>query len=338
MIKKVKLTKLDGTKVEEGKKIVENGKYGVIILAGGQGSRLGHQGPKGTYMLDLGDTKKSIFQIHIENIMKYRNGINVFIMTSSENNDETILYFQENNYFGYNPKLIHFFKQSDRPLLNYKRKPIIKEGKILKASSGHGDLYDAIVKEKSVIEKIGIQYLLVTNVDNVLSSLVDYDFIGRSINNDITAKAVEKIDPSEKVGLYVERDNKLIVIEYNEISEELREKRDEHGLYLKTSNIMNQILSWEFIKRSSEEDIEYHEQFKEKNGLKFIKEEKLLFDTFYLAKKYKVFLVERSEEFAPIKSAEGRDSPDTATLMYLRFLRKEETRKQNRKSFEEYNI
>ena len=338
MIKKVKLTKLDGTKVEEGKKIVENGKYGVIILAGGQGSRLGHQGPKGTYMLDLGDTKKSIFQIHIENIMKYRNDINVFIMTSSENNDETILYFQENNYFGYNPKLIHFFKQSDRPLLNYKRKPIIKEGKILKASSGHGDLYDAIVKEKSVIEKIGIQYLLVTNVDNILSNLIDYDFIGSSINNDITAKSVEKIDSSEKVGLYVEKDNKLTIIEYTEISEELREKRDEHGLYLKTSNIMNQILSWEFIKRSSEEDIEYHEQFKEKNGLKFIKEEKLLFDTFYLAKKYKVFLVERSEEFAPIKSAEGKDSPDTATLMYLRFLRKEETRKQNRKSFEEYNI
>ena len=144
MIKKVKLTKLDGTKVEEGKKIVENGKYGVIILAGGQGSRLGHQGPKGTYMLDLGDTKKSIFQIHIENIMKYRNDINVFIMTSSENNDETILYFQENNYFGYNPKLIHFFKQSDRPLLNYKRKPIIKEGKIVKASNGHGELYEAL--------------------------------------------------------------------------------------------------------------------------------------------------------------------------------------------------
>ena len=338
MIKKVKLTKLDGTKVEEGKKIVENGKYGVIILAGGQGSRLGHQGPKGTYMLDLGDTKKSIFQIHIENIMKYRNDINVFIMTSSENNDETILYFQENNYFGYNPKLIHFFKQSDRPLLNYKRKPIIKEGKILKASSGHGDLYDAIVKEKSVIEKIGIQYLLVTNVDNILSNLIDYDFIGSSINNDITAKSVEKIDSSEKVGLYVEKDNKLTIIEYTEISEELREKRDEHGLYLKTSNIMNQILSWEFIKIASEATIEYHEQFKEKNGLKFIKEEKLLFDAFGLAKKYKVFLVERSEEFAPIKSAEGRDSPDTATLMYLRFLRKEETRKQNRKSFEEYNI
>lgn len=338
MIRKVNLEKLDGSKVEEGRKIVENGKYGVIILAGGQGSRLGHLGPKGTYMLDLGDTKKSIFQIHIENIMKYRNDINVFIMTSSDNNDETVLYFQENNYFGYNPKLIHFFEQSDRPLLNYKKKPIIKEGKILKASSGHGDLYDAIVKEKSVIEKIGIQYLLVTNVDNILSNLIDYDFIGSSINNDITAKSVEKIDPSEKVGLYVEKDNKLTVIEYTEISEELREKRDEHGLYLKTSNIMNQILSWEFIKRSSEEDIEYHEQFKEKNGLKFIKEEKLLFDTFYLAKKYKVFLVERSEEFAPIKSAEGKDSPDTATLMYLRFLRKEETRKQNRKSFEEYNI
>ena len=338
MIRKVNLEKLDGSKVEEGRKIVENGKYGVIILAGGQGSRLGHLGPKGTYMLDLGDTKKSIFQIHIENIMKYRNDINVFIMTSSDNNDETVLYFQENNYFGYNPKLIHFFEQSDRPLLNYKKKPIIKEGKILKASSGHGDLYDAIVKEKSVIEKIGIQYLLVTNVDNILSNLIDYDFIGSSINNDITAKSVEKIDPSEKVGLYVEKDNKLTVIEYTEISEELREKRDEHGLYLKTSNIMNQILSWEFIKIASEATIEYHEQFKEKNGLKFIKEEKLLFDAFGLAKKYKVFLVERSEEFAPIKSAEGKDSPDTAALMYLRFLRKEETRKQNRKSFEEYNI
>ena len=338
MIRKVNLEKLDGTNVEKGKKLTDEGKYGIVILAGGQGSRLGHPGPKGTYMLDLGDTQKSIFQIHIENIMEYRNDINVFIMTSSDNNDETIMFFEENDYFGYNPKLIHFFKQSDRALLDYSRKPIIKNGRILKASAGHGDLYNAIVKEKNVIEKIGIQYLLVTNVDNILSSLVDYDFIGRSINNDITAKAVEKIDPSEKVGLYVERDNKLTVIEYTEISEELREKRDEEGLYLKTSNIMNQILSWEFIKRASEANIEYHEQFKEKNGLKFIKEEKLLFDSFYLAKKYKVFLVERSEEFAPIKSADGKDSPDTATLMYLRFLRKEEARKQNRKTSEEYNI
>ena len=338
MIKRIETEKLDGTYIQVGKEAIRKGKYGVCILAGGQGSRLGHPGPKGTYMLDLGDTKKSIFQIHIENIMKYRNDINIFIMTSSDNNDETVLYFQENNYFGYNPKLIYFFEQSDRPLLDYKRKPIIKEGKILKASSGHGDLYNSIVKEKNMIEKIGIQYFLVTNVDNILSSLVDYDFIGSSINNDITAKAVEKVDPSEKVGLYVEKDNKLTVIEYTEISEELREKRDEHGLYLKTSNIMNQILSWEFIKIASEATIEYHEQFKEKNGLKFIKEEKLLFDAFGLAKKYKVFLVERSEEFAPIKSAEGKDSPDTATLMYLRFLRKEETRKQNRKSFEEYNI
>lgn len=338
MIRKVNLEKLDGKKAEVGRKVLEEGMYGIIILAGGQGSRLGHPGPKGTYMLDLGDSNKSIFQIHIENIMKSRNDINLFIMTSSDNNDETIMFFEENNYFDYNPQLIHFFEQSDRPLLDYKRKPIIKEGKIMKASSGHGDLYDAIVKEKNLIEKLGIQYFMVTNVDNILSSLLDCDFIGNAVDNDITAKTVEKLEPSEKVGVYAEKDGKLAVVEYTEISEELASRRDEEGLYLKASNIMNQILSWEFIKKSSNSEIPYHEQFKEKDGIKFIKQEKLLFDTFYLANNYKIILVDRKNEFAPIKSADGKDSPDTATLMYLRFLRKEETRKQNRKTSVEYNI
>ncbi len=338
MIRKVNLEKLDGKKAEVGRKVLEEGMYGIIILAGGQGSRLGHPGPKGTYMLDLGDSNKSIFQIHIENIMKSRNDINLFIMTSSDNNDETIMFFEENNYFDYNPQLIHFFEQSDRPLLDYKRKPIIKEGKIMKASSGHGDLYDAIVKEKNLIEKLGIQYFMVTNVDNILSSLLDCDFIGNAVDNDITAKTVEKLEPSEKVGVYAEKDGKLAVVEYTEISEELASRRDEEGLYLKASNIMNQILSWEFIKKSSNSEIPYHEQFKEKDGIKFIKQEKLLFDTFHLANNYKIILVDRKNEFAPIKSADGKDSPDTATLMYLRFLRKEETRKQNRKTSVEYNI
>lgn len=338
MIRKVNLEKLDGKKAEVGRKVLEEGMYGIIILAGGQGSRLGHPGPKGTYMLDLGDSNKSIFQIHIENIMKSRNDINLFIMTSSDNNDETIMFFEENNYFDYNPQLIHFFEQSDRPLLDYKRKPIIKEGKIMKASSGHGDLYDAIVKEKNLIEKLGIQYFMVTNVDNILSSLLDCDFIGNAVDNDITAKTVEKLEPSEKVGVYAEKDGKLAVVEYTEISEELASRRDEEGLYLKASNIMNQILSWEFIKKSSNSEIPYHEQFKERDGIKFIKQEKLLFDTFHLANNYKIILVDRADEFAPIKSAEGKDSPDTATLMYLRFLRKEEARKQNRKTSEEYNI
>ena len=338
MIRKVNLEKLDGKKAEVGRKVLEEGMYGIIILAGGQGSRLGHPGPKGTYMLDLGDSNKSIFQINIENIMKSRNDINLFIMTSSDNNDETIMFFEENNYFDYNPQLIHFFEQSDRPLLDYKRKPIIKEGKIMKASSGHGDLYDAIVKEKNLIEKLGIQYFMVTNVDNILSSLLDCDFIGNAVDNDITAKTVEKLEPSEKVGVYAEKDGKLAVVEYTEISEELASRRDEEGLYLKASNIMNQILSWEFIKKSSNSEIPYHEQFKEKDGIKFIKQEKLLFDTFHLANNYKIILVDRKNEFAPIKSADGKDSPDTATLMYLRFLRKEETRKQNRKTSVEYNI
>ena len=146
------------------------------------------------------------------------------------------------------------------------------------------------------------------------------------------------MDPSEKVGLYVERDGKLSVIEYTEITEELSNKRDECGLYLKCSNIMNQILSWEFIKKSSNSEIPYHEQFKEKDGIKFIKQEKLLFDTFHLADSYKIIIVERMDEFAPIKGAEGKDSPDSATLMYLRYLRKEEAKaKKNIKSLE-YNI
>lgn len=338
MIKKPKLTKLDGTKIEVGRKIVEDGRYAIIILAGGQGTRLGHPGPKGTYLLNLGDDQKSIFRLHLEGIMKERRDIPVFIMVSMDNSDETKLFFEENDYFGYDPKLIYFFEQSDRPLLDYTRKPIISNGRILKASAGHGDLYSALVKVEKVIEELGIQYFLVTNVDNILSKLLDYDFIGQSVGKEITAKTVEKVNPNEKVGLYVERDGKLSVIEYTEITEELANKRDEDGLYLKCSNIMNQILSWNFIKKCSKEEMAFHEQFKEKKGLKFIKQEKLLFDTFHLADSYKIIIVERMDEFAPIKGAEGKDSPDSATLMYLRYLRKEEARtKRDRKNLE-YNI
>ena len=338
MIKKLELTKLDGTKEEVGRKIVENGKYAIIILAGGQGTRLGHPGPKGTFTLNLGDDEKSIFKIHFEGIMRERRDVPVFIMVSMDNSDETKLFFEENDYFGYDSKLVCFFEQADRALLDYTRKPIIKNGRILKASAGHGDLYSAIMKVEKVIEELGVEYFLVTNVDNILSSLVDYDFIGNAIDNEITAKTVEKLDPSEKVGLYVEKDGKMSVIEYTEITEELSNKRDECGLYLKASNIMNQILSWEFIKKSSNYEIPYHEQFKEKDGIKFIKQEKLLFDTFHLASRYKIIIVERADEFAPIKNAEGKDSPESATLMYLRYLRKEEAKaKKNIKNLE-YNI
>lgn len=344
-LKKVKTKKLNGEFTNYGKEAIEKNKYGVVILSGGQGSRLKINGPKGCVLIDKGDEKQEIFKIHVEK-MKFTK-IPLFIMVSRENESDTIEYFEKNNYFkdfGYNEDLITIFEQEEWPLLKVTNREKLRiDGEVKYGSSGHGGFYKAISKTevREKIDELGIEYLYITNVDNILQRPVDLDFIGMAYKNklDVTVKSVKKINSQEKVGLFVEKSGKLSVLEYTEISEELSNKRDSKGeLYLCEANIMTQILSKEFIERAAKLDLPIHEQYKKKWGEEFIKRETLLFDAFPLAETFEVVQVSRQDEFAPIKNLHGEDSLDTATLQYLRYIRREAAREKKNKEALEFNI
>lgn len=343
MIKSIQAKKLNGEFSKYGKQAIENNVYAVAILAGGQGSRLKINAPKGCVLVDKGDEKEEIFKIHIKK-MKFTK-IPLFIMVSRENESDTREYFQKNKYFeefGYNEDLIVIFEQEEWPLLRITdREKVRIDGEIKYGSSGHGGFYKAICKVKEKMDLFGTEFIYITNVDNILQKPLDYDFIGMSYKNglDVSVKSVKKINSKEKVGLFVEKSGKLSVLEYTEVSQELANRRDSKGdLYLQQANIMNQILSRKFIEKAAKIDLPIHEQYKEKWGEKFIKRETLLFDAFPLANTFEVVQVSREDEFAPIKNLHGEDSLDTATLQYLRYIRKEEAiAKKNRKNLE-YNI
>lgn len=345
MIKKINSKKLNGKFVEYGKEAIEKNKYAVAILAGGQGSRLKINGPKGCAFVDKGDCEETIFQIHLEK-MKFTN-IPLFIMVSRENSCDTREYFEKNNYFhklGYNENLITIFEQEEWPLLKIANREKLRiDGEIKYGSSGHGGFYRAICKEeiRKKLDKFGTELIYVTNIDNILQKPMDFDFIGLAYKNEleVTVKSVQKINPLEKVGLFVEDSKRLSVVEYTDISQEMVNKRDNNGeLYLKEANIMTQILSVKFIKEAAKVTLPVHEQYKNKWGESFIKRETYIFDAFRLATKYDVIQVQRKDEFAPIKNLHGEDSLDTATLMYLRYLRREEAKNKNKMNAEDYNI
>lgn len=345
MIKSIYPERLTGAYVKKGIEVVEDGNYGVCILAGGQGTRLEFNGPKGCCPVDIGDKLQEIFKFHIEQLKG--TNVPIFIMCSRENIDETeeFLIAQEEQLkeIGYSKELIITFEQEELPLLRYNGEKLKIDGKIKKGSSGHGGAYRALMKPevREKIEKFNLKYIYITNVDNILGKALDYDFIGLVALNglELAVKSVEKTEPEEKVGVFIENNNRLEVMEYNEIGQELTEKRDIDGtLYLKEGNIMTQIMSVEFIKKISKIELPYHNAYKRKWNQDFIKRETLIFDGFKYAEKYKVIRVKREEEFAPIKNKEGKDSLDSAALLYLRYIRMQEAKaKKDRKNLE-YNI
>ena len=345
MIKSIHAERLTGAYVQKGMEVVEKGNYGVCILAGGQGTRLEFNGPKGCCPVNIGDKLQEIFNFHIEQLKG--TNVPILIMCSRENIDETEeflnLHEEELKKIGYSREMIITFEQEELPLLRYNGEKLKIDGKIKKGSSGHGGVYKALMKPevREKIEKFNLKYIYITNVDNILGKALDYDFIGLVASNELelAVKSVEKTEPGEKVGVFVEKEDRLEVLEYNEVGQELAEQRDIDGkLYLREGNIMTQIMTVDFIKKISKIELPYHNAYKRKWNEDFIKRETLMFDAFKYAEKYKVIRVNREEEFAPIKNKEGKDSLDSAALLYLRYIRMQEAKvKKDRKNLE-YNI
>ena len=337
-IDKAKLSNEEIDKYEKlGLDAIKSGKYAVLTMAGGQGTRLGHNGPKGTFEFDI-ENHKSIFEVLCDKFKeaykKYDVYVPWYIMTSAENNNETVKFFEEHNYFDYPKEKIRFFIQGQKPMLDDDGKLIINEDKRIKlASDGHGGVFGILVESKILDEMKaqGIEWIYMGGVDNVLAKLIDPLFVGVAIDKNVLAagKSLIKVCPEEKVGVFVKKNGRPSVVEYIDISKEMSEEINDDGeLKYGEGHILCNLFNIRAIEKISEESLPYHTQYKkcnyiDRNGNTIIadkpnayKFESFLFDMFEKLDDMIILRVKREEEFAPIKNAEGVDSPETARKLY----------------------
>ncbi len=317
-----------------GIEALKAGKVAACLLAGGMGTRLGSDNPKGMY--DIGITKHVyIFQRLIENLMdtvKAADGtfIRLFIMTSEKNNDATIAFLKEHNYFGYPEDKITFFKQDMAPASDYDGKVYMEsKSRISTSPNGNAGWYTSLLKAglRDIILKEGIEWIDIFAVDNVLQRIADPCFVGATVNAGVScgAKVVRKNAPDEKVGVMCLEDGKPSIVEYYELSQEMMDAKDENGdpayNYGVILNYMfNEKELYEIAKKSLplhvvEKKIPYIDENAQlvkpesPNGCKF---EQLVLDIIHMLDTCLPYEVIREYEFAPIKNKEGVDSVESA--------------------------
>ena len=344
-IEKINATDIDKLSKEEfenfknkGIDIIKNGQYAVVTMAGGQGTRLGHKGPKGTFKVDLKDGEKYLFQIIVESLQKANKKYGViipwYLMTSEENNDQTLAFLEEHNYFGYPKDKVKLFKQGKAPLISTEGKLLIGKDKLIKeASDGNGSIYKSLKVDGMLddMKKNNIQWVFVGGVDNILLKIVDPLLVGITVsqNNKIASKSVVKTNPRERAGVFCKIDGKPGIIEYSELPEEMIEEVDENGeLVFGDVNILSHLYNIDALEKMSDKVMPYHiavkksdyldengnlVEPKDKNVYKF---ESFIFDAFSNFDDISILRVKREEEFAPIKNKEGNDSPETAVKLY----------------------
>jgi len=322
---------------EKGIEAIKQGKLAVVTMAGGQGTRLGHKGPKGTFM--LGTTpNKSLFEILCDNFKeakeKYEAAVPWYIMTSNENNDETVEFFEKNNYFNYPKELIKFFKQGELPMLDTEGKILINEdGLVKQAADGHGGIFEAMFKN-NVFEDMkqkNIEWVFVGPVDNPIAKLIDEEAIGIAIEKQVMGlgKSLVKSYPEEKVGVFCKKNGRPSVVEYTEISDEMARATNENGELVYGESHMNcNMFNIKGLEKIGADKLPYHVAFKkanymdnsgniivaqEPNSYKF---ESFIFDAFGKLDNMLILRVKREDEFSPVKNATGVDSADTAREAY----------------------
>ena len=336
---KTKLTKEEQLSLFEiGEQVIKQGHYAVITMAGGQGTRLGHNGPKGTYALDTINGKKYIFEIIIDRLKKAEKQYNVtipwYVMTSKENHQDTILFLEKNNYFGYNKDKIKFFKQGELPLIDTQGKIILDENaKIKEAADGNGGIYEALSKSGMLqeLKQNQIEWIFISGIDNILQNFVAPNLLGLTIkeNNVIASKSVAKTNTQEKVGVFCKMNGKPKIIEYIDLPEEMAEELDENGeLMYGEVNIGTYLYNRSVLENLANAKLPYHAAFKKSGYLnangKFIepdepnvfKFETFIFDAFTRYDDMTIMRVKREDEFAPVKNRTGNDSPETAVKLY----------------------
>lgn len=332
--------------IQIGEAIIRSNQVAVVTMAGGQGTRLGYKGPKGTYMLNLKPIKKSLFQILAENIIETNNKYNVvlpwYIMTSEENNNQTIRFFALNNFFGYPKEKIKFFKQNKLPLINTEGKLILQEPYLIKeASNGNGNVFKSMDKAGIIndLDNTGMKWICFGGIDNVLLKNVDPLFLGLTVcnNMEIGSKSIFKKEPLEKTAVYCKKDGKPSILDYDDITLELSESKivgTDTYLY-REANMLSHIMSLDAIKKVKDIELKYHRAYKKNafvnsEGVKQVpdspntfKFENFIFDAFSYFDDMLLLRVAENEEFAPIKDFTGIYNPDAAIEKYNNYQKKE---------------
>jgi UDP-N-acetylglucosamine pyrophosphorylase len=326
-----------------GMRALRDGKVAAFLVAGGQGTRLGHNGPKGVFDIGL-PSRKSLFQLQAERILRLSRqagkAIPWYIMTSEENHAETTGFFKERRFFGLPERDICFFKQGEMPVVDDDGKVLLaSKGRLSMGPNGNGGCFLALAQSGALedMKRRGVEHVFFYGVDNALVRVCDPHFIGFALaeGHPAASKAVIKAQPEEKVGVLCLRDGKPSVLEYSEMTEEMIYAKDDDGRYLYDSaNIATHLFTREFLERNASAALPYHVAHKKiahvdgsgaavapakPNAWKF---ELFMFDLFPLAGSMAGLLVNRAEEFAPVKNKDGVDSPATARAMVLDLHRK----------------
>lgn len=317
---------------ETGEQAIKAGRVACFTVAGGQGTRLGFDGPKGLFPITP-IKEKSLFQIFAEKIraaeIDYQTSIHWFIMTSVDGLSEVKDFFEKHLFF--NLKNVHFFPQGEMPAVDFKGKLMLdNECRLIMNPNGHGGALRALNQSGCIelMEEKEIDTISYFQVDNPLVHVLDPHFIGFHLNNnsEMSSKMVIKKRAEEKVGLYCELKGRLHVVEYSDMPKELNEARDVSGeLSFRCGNPAIHVLDREFIKKvgkpQSIKELPFHFARKKinfknddgdliepekPNGIKF---ELFLFDALMQADNALLLEVMREEEFSPVKNAEGADSP-----------------------------
>ncbi|KAI0720058.1 nucleotide-diphospho-sugar transferase [Cerioporus squamosus] len=329
-----------------GLKAIARGEVGVLLMAGGQGSRLGSSAPKGCYDIGL-PSHKTLFQYQAERIARLQTlaaqsagkepgsvVIPWYVMTSGPTRAETESFFKTHNYFGLDPKHVIFFEQGTLPCLSNDGKVFLEtRSRVAVAPDGNGGLYAALRKPLSSdnshtvlsdLERRKIQYVHSYCVDNCLVRIADPVFLGYCIQKqaDCAAKVVPKSHPTESVGVIARRGDKFSVVEYSEISKEQAERRTPSGeLAFRAGNIANHFyttvvreeLAFHIArKKIPHVDLASGESVKptKPNGMKL---EMFVFDVFPFTQHFAVLEVARADEFSPLKNAPGTGADDPET-------------------------
>jgi UDP-N-acetylglucosamine/UDP-N-acetylgalactosamine diphosphorylase len=343
-IEVTRLPQTDGERVawrrasEIGSDLLEAGELGVILVAGGSGTRLGFEGPKGTYPIGP-VSSSSLFQIHAEKIVaigrRHGRALPLYIMTSPENHRATVEFFEANDNFGL--EHVRFFVQGQMPAVDLAtgRVLLAEPHRVALSPDGHGGTLAALAAPgpegmPSCLDEMrerGVRTLYYFQVDNPFAKIADPSFLGlhRQADAEMSFKVVERLTPEEKLGVVVLADGRPQVIEYSDLTPELAARRAPEGhLELWAGSIAIHLIERSFIERLLEDHrMPFHRAVKkvpfvdhtgrvvkpeDPNGVKF---EQFIFDALPQAARWKIVETDRACEFEPLKNAQGPDSPAT---------------------------
>jgi len=318
-----------------GEDCLRRGEVAVLVVAGGQGTRLGFDKPKGLF--PVGPVSgASLFRLHVEKVhalsRKYGAGVPMLVMTSAATTAETRAFFREHDDFGLPPGDITFFEQGTMPALDAATGKLLlaAPGELNLSPNGHGGTLTALADTGLLadLKARGVKHVFYFQVDNALVDLAAPGFVGRHVatGSDASTKVVDKTRPDEKVGVLALIGGQCGIVEYSDLPAELADARDADGELLhRAGNTAIHLFSVAFLERVTQgsQRLAYHLARKKvpyyaphigvsvkpviENALKF---ELFVFDALPLAERWLVVRVRREDEFAPLKNATGADSPE----------------------------